>query len=348
MATSHSEDHGYPPSKKSENAAIVNEVNSASLRQALDYSLNILRIKDDSEIYRNITKFIQKKAPLTVIKTHGSWITAMMIIADCSRRVKNDNNDDRHIFSQSQLYDFLTLATKVMEREGGKTTGHVDDIILKIMKDIMENYDNFDETLKSDYPGIIVDVISILHKGIDTKNVKVSLIGVYQYYQSRKLQATTAKAATASTTVASDLHKDKIMLSSDLTEELVESLSQITDRRGTDLEESLARLPSPDLKRISELCQNYTRLQRYSKMITEGSGQEFRKEIQRELGRRLEPHQLRRAVESVKRLRTYFENILDDKFTPDASHGINHVKHNLEYGYQLMDLIERRRQKTLA
>jgi hypothetical protein len=117
-------------------------------------------------------------------------------------------------------------------------------------------------------------------------------------------------------------------------------------RRRNELEESLARLQKADLKRIYELCHNYSRLQKYSNMIAGDSEQEFKKEIQRELKRRLETHQLRRAIESVRRVRTYIENILDNKFTPDASHGINHVKHNLEYGYQLMDLIERRRQKN--
>jgi len=43
--------------------------------------------------------------------------------------------------------------------------------------------------------------------------------------------------------------------------------------------------------------------------------------------------------------RTYIENILDNKFIPDASHGINRIKHNLEYGYQLVNLIERKRRK---
>ena len=128
-----------------------------------------------------------------------------------------------------------------MEKEG-IWTGQVNNMILKLMRDIMENYDNFDDTLKSDYPTFIVDIISILHIGIDTKGVKVSSISIDKYYQSRKLQATTVRGTTTSTTVASDLHKDRIMLSSDLTEGLVESLLQITERRRTDLEESLARL----------------------------------------------------------------------------------------------------------
>ena len=136
-------------------------------------------------------------------------------------------------------------------------------------------------------------------------------------------------------------------------EELVESLCQITDRTRNDLQESVDRLQNQDIKRLSELCHNYSLIQKYSKLliITKGSEQqEFKKEIERELGRKLGPHQLWRAANSVKRVRTYIENILDNKFIPDVSHGINHVKHNLEYGYQLMYLIERtrsrRRQKT--
>jgi hypothetical protein len=35
----------------------------------------------------------------------------------------------------------------------------------------MENYENFSGSLKSNYPRIIVDVISILHKGVDTNGL---------------------------------------------------------------------------------------------------------------------------------------------------------------------------------
>jgi len=139
MATSHSEDHTYQPSKKNESVAIVNDVNSVSLRQALEYCLDVLKIKDNSEIYRNITKYV-KKVTLTFVKTHGNWITAMMIIADCSRKAKYIRNNNSHTFSQSQLYDFLTLATKIIEEKGEqKRIGQVNNIILKIIKDIMEN-----------------------------------------------------------------------------------------------------------------------------------------------------------------------------------------------------------------
>ncbi len=41
MTTSYSDDHTYPPSKNNQND-IVNDVNSLSLRQAVDYCLDVL------------------------------------------------------------------------------------------------------------------------------------------------------------------------------------------------------------------------------------------------------------------------------------------------------------------
>jgi hypothetical protein len=66
----------------------------------------------------------------------------------------------------------------------------------------------------------------------------------------------------------------------------------------------------------------------------------LKNEIKREIGRELRPYQLTRAANAIRRVQLYIGNILDNKFTVDSSHGINHVKHNLEYGYQLMNLIE--------
>jgi hypothetical protein len=71
---------------------------------------------------------------------------------------------------------------------------------------------------------------------------------------------------------------------------------------------------------------------------------EFKNEIEKEIGIELRPYQLTRAANSIRRVQLYIENILDNKFILDASHGINHVKHN-QYGYRLMNLIELPRRK---
>ena len=67
---------------------------------------------------------------------------------------------------------------------------------------------------------------------------------------------------------------------------------------------------------------------------------QLKNEIQREIGREIRSDELGHAIRSIRRVQLYIENILDNKFILDASHGINHVKHNLEFGYRLMNLIE--------
>ena len=101
-------------------------------------------------------------------------------------------------------------------------------------RDIIENYDRFGDSLKSNYPEIIIDVISIINQGIDTKGTRVSIIGLEKYYLSRKQQAvmgaeekvnplTTATPSTRTTTAkAAAIHKEKIPLSrNDLVEILL-------------------------------------------------------------------------------------------------------------------------------
>jgi hypothetical protein len=287
------------------------------------YCLNILKIKEDSEVYRNAIHVAQKAQT-----SSNEWISAMKTIAS--------SISEDYTFSKSQLSDFLTLAAKGIEHT--KTSS--DTIVFKIYRDIIENYDNFTDSLKSNYPLIIVDVISTINH-----DSRVNPIVIEKYYQLKKQEAAMAnkeKTPTTMTTAAA-IHKEKIPLSND---ELLERLAQITNRDRKTLQKAVERLPSSDLKKISELCRNYSKLQRYSKLIT--TKEHLKNEIKREIGRELRPYQLTRAANSVRRVQLYIENILDNKFRLDDSHGINHVKHNLEYGYQLMNLIElprRRRQQ---
>jgi hypothetical protein len=297
----------------------------------LTYCLDILKIKEDTEFYRNALEHAQK-APIE----GNEWIIAMKAIANASRN---------YIFSQSQLSDFLTLAAKGIEHSNTSS----DTIVFKIYKDIIENYDYFSESLKSNYPRIIVDVIST----IINHDSRVNPIVIERYFQLKKQEAAMIRKeeeqhlektlTTRTSTTAAAIHKEKIPSSND---ELIERLAQITNRDRIELQKAVERLPYSDLKKISELCHNYSKLQHYSKLITkEGPQQELKNNIQREIGREIRSDELGHAVRSIRKVQTYIENILDNKFILDASHGINHVKHNLEYGYSLMNLIELQRRK---
>src|ERR671927_1479337 len=109
------------------------------------YCLDVLKIKEDSEVYRNAVK-------LSNTESENKWISAMKTIASVSVG---------YTFSQSQLSDFLTLAAKGIEQN--KTSSEI--IIFKMYRDIIENYDRFGESLRSSYPRIIVDVISVINQG---------------------------------------------------------------------------------------------------------------------------------------------------------------------------------------
>jgi hypothetical protein len=205
-------------------------------------------------------------------------------------------------------------------------------------RDIIENYDNFSDNLKSNYPGIIVDVISVINR-----DSNINPISIEKSYLTRKQEAAKREEKTSTvTTTAAAIHKEKLPLSTD---ELIVRLVHITNRDIMALQKSIERLPYSDLKKISELCRNYSKLQRYGKLITK---EQLKNEIQREIGRELTSHELTRAANSIRRIQLYIVSILDNKFTLDTSHGINHIKHNLEYGYRLMNLIElpRRRPRT--
>ena len=91
---------------------------------------------------------------------------------------------------------------------------------------------------------------------------------------------TTATPSTRTTTAkAAAIHKEKIPLSRN---DLVEILTQITKRKGQEILHSLTRLQESDLKRISNLCHSYSKLQHYSSKLI--AKEEFKNEIEEEIG----------------------------------------------------------------
>lgn len=274
--------------------------------------------------------------PLGTVNTYGKWITAAKAIADASAVTGK-------LFSQSEMCDFLTVAAKGVDskRAGAKT---VNDATFHIYVDVMENYQKADEITKLHYPRIIVDTISALDKGVDTRGEAVGVYSLERYYQERK--ATATQEDPAATYVARSLREKAASVAHSppsYSDELVENLMHVTSRSRKDLERSLARMQVMDVKKITDLSVNYKRLQKYGKLSNPSA---FKKEVEKEIGRKLTDNQLQHAINSIRKVKSYIENVLDGKFVPHGTHGINHVKHNLEYGYQLMGLMEPRKRRA--
>jgi hypothetical protein len=221
----------------------------------------------------------------------------------------------------------------------------------------MANYESSDYKLKIAYPKIIVDVVAILAKGMNLDGRKIALYQVEAYYQRRKANAGTSSmvaktvtppistSATAASIASIEKKKEELYVDEADKERIIESLNSITSRNKKELELSLSKLQRIDIIRLGHLCENYSKLQRYCEII-HGSEEKFRVELQKDIGRKLSHHQLQRAATSIKQAKMYIENVLDGKFQPHGSYGINHVKHNLEYGYQLTGLIQSRRRSS--
>src|ERR1043165_4359187 len=99
------------------------------------YCLSILKIREDSEVYRNAVNLAQKSPT----ESGNEWVNAMKTIASVS---------ENYIFSKSQLSDLLTLAAKGIEEK--RTSSEI--ITFNMYKDILENYNKFSDSLKSNYP----------------------------------------------------------------------------------------------------------------------------------------------------------------------------------------------------
>jgi hypothetical protein len=313
----------------------------AALGDDLDYCLDILKIDkhdDDGKTETRIKKLLHTQN-IAFFTTYHKRLITLKIIADFITLTSNT-------LTQSQLYDFLMLSTAaVVSAEGVRGSkrlqGTTNDIVFKIYGDLLENYQAASDILKLNYPGIIVDVVAVLNNGIDTSGKQVSVYGVYDYYLSRKSEPVSNNIAgvDVSNKITSDEGKNKIERDAS-NNDLVQSLVRITGRNSKEIEESLARLNNSDIERIRNLCVNYPKIDKYCRLIA-ADRKHFIDEIEREGGgKKLTKYQIQIAVISIKKVRKYIENVLDRKFVPHSSHYINHTKHNLEYGYQVMGLIE--------
>lgn len=329
--------------------------NTVNPEKILSQVLSELRITD-SKIKSDTALLIKN---IDISNNDEFWIDMMKtIVVAC--------DENKYAFSKAELCDFLTIGARgldnkqyesIVNAESQLMNKVVSDAIFSIYKDIMDNYDNLETDLRYYYPKIILNIISIIRRGSDLGGEKVNLYGLERYYLKNRHDAInkrldisepieivekteTLKNSDASTLqpLISTSEKDNTLSKKDL----VNSLSVITGRKKHELNELLAKIPEQDYKKITDLCVNYSKLQKYSRLI---GTDEFSHQIEKELGRKFNDRQLQHATISIRKLKSYVENVLDGKFLPHGSHGINHVKHNLEYGYQLMGLIEYRRRK---
>jgi hypothetical protein len=330
--------------------------NIVNPEKILSQVLSELRITD-SKIKSDTALLIKN---IDISNNDEFWIDMMKtIVVAC--------DENKYAFSKAELCDFLTIGARgldnkqyesIVNAESQLMNKVVSDAIFSIYKDIMDNYDNLETDLKYYYPKIILNIISIIRRGSDIIGEKVNLYGLERYYLKNRHDAINKTLdisepieivqKTENTLKNSDASSLQPLIPTSEKEntlskkDLVNSLSVITGRKKHELNELLAKIPEQDYKKITDLCVNYSKLQKYSRLI---GTDEFSHQIEKELGRKFNDRQLQHATISIRKLKSYVENVLDGKFIPHGSHGINHVKHNLEYGYQLMGLIEYRRRK---
>src|SRR5215210_8731449 len=188
-----------------------------SLKEALTRCLQMLKISHYKDMNESSIHYIENVSQ-EHIKAFGNWIICLNTIADSCLA-------NKHTLSQSETYDFLTVAvaTNIEEKIRNKT---IDDIIFRIYRDIMANYESSDYKLKIAYPKIIVDVIAILAKGINLDGKKVALYQVEFYYQRRKETAISSivpktitipwsTSATAASIVTIEKKKDELYINED-------------------------------------------------------------------------------------------------------------------------------------
>jgi hypothetical protein len=314
-----------------------NRISAAALEDDIRYCLGILKInKPNDEIETKIEE-LSYTQNITFFSTYQKRLIALKIIADSIVPAYNT-------LTQSQLYDFLMLSTTAIvspEHMSGneRLQGTASDIVFKIYKDLIENHETASDILKASYPRIIVDVVAVLNNGIDTSGKQVSVYRVYDYYLSRKSEPVSNIERIDVTNIILDEDKDAIEHNVN-NNDLIQSLVRITGRDSREIEESLARLNKSDIGRIRSLCVNYPRIDKYCRLVATDR-KVFVEEIERERGgKKLTKSQLQITVVSIKKVREYVENVLDRKFVTHSSHYINHTKHNLEYGYHVMGLIE--------
>jgi hypothetical protein len=295
-----------------------------SINEIIDNIFYLINL-DNMEMKRNIVEISRNT---THQNPSEKWFYALKIISIYS--VKN-----KEFFSESQLYDLLTIMSRITDE---RKKDVLNTITFSIYRDIMENYNKINENLKLIFPVIIVNLMYIIKYGQDIEGNSVNLFAINNYYQNSKLNVEKELKKILSFEIESNSIQD-IQES-----EIFEILEKLTKRNEKEIQNAFQSLIEPDKQKIENICRNYHKLLEYSQLM---STHRFSELIEKEAGRKLSESQIQHAANSIKKTKTYLESILDGSFVPKGKHGINHVKHNLEYGFQLMGIIQSKRRKII-
>src|SRR5215216_3345932 len=145
------------------------------MKERLTRTLQLLKLNRDDRISKTAFELVEKSSIFGKSR-NSNWITPLNAIAGSCLL-------NQRIFSQSELYDFLTVAVTMSLENRTKA---IDELIFRIYKDVMATYEGLDNKLKIAYPKIIVDVVAILAWGVDTSGKNTPVHNVEIYYQTRK------------------------------------------------------------------------------------------------------------------------------------------------------------------
>lgn len=292
-----------------------------SINEIISNIFNLLNI-NNIEIKNKVIEISRNS---TVKNPSDQWFYVLKIVSIYC--IKNSK-----IFYQSQLYDLLTILSRILDE---KKKEIVNTITFNIYKDIMENYNKLNDTLKLIFPVIIVNVMYILKYGHDLEGKPIKVYAINNYYQNSKLDLENELKKILSFSIETNNTQDN---------KIVRILEKITGRNVREIQIAFQNLIESDQKKVEDICNNYQKLQEYFKII-ETYG--FSEIIEKEAGKKLSGSQLQHAVYSIKKTKLYLENLLDGAFVPRGKHGINHIKHNIEYGFQLAGIIQSKRKKYI-
>jgi hypothetical protein len=235
----------------------------------------------------------------------------------------------------------------------------------------LSSYDYYSEIIKIQIPNLIVDVIAVMFFKSDPYGKKIFTFQIKPYYISKKellmnndflypINVTENNSYDVSSlkkgmnaqiqdnaekiikiqkinklnSNPNDVILDDTKLAAD--DDVICRISHITRRDGDSIRQSLSALPQKEINKLYDICNKYNKIVEYGKL---GNLKDFKLAIEVDLKRSLSDRQARHSQMSIKKAQYYIENVLDRKFEPHFTHGINHIKHNFEYGYRLVGLI---------